>query len=176
METILTVVLEGKEVHLPVRLSEDQVRHIYNAAVTNTKLTGWEKPTEGDAYYYEDAAGRIQTAFLHDDSGELQVNMLYDIANCYASQTIGKDMARGDALIRRLHRFAVEHRTMPLDRSEGGYTILYNYESKCLEVGFTGCALALGDVLFESEEIAQSAINEYYSELLWYFTELRDSL
>jgi hypothetical protein len=55
--------------------------------------------------------------------------------------------------------------------AEGGYTITYNYTMNCLEIGATGSWLAIGDVVFDTEEIARKAMNLYASELIWYFTE-----
>jgi hypothetical protein len=55
--------------------------------------------------------------------------------------------------------------------ADGGYTITYNYELGCLEIGATGNWLALGDMVFDTEEIARKAMNKYASDLIWYFTE-----
>ena len=55
--------------------------------------------------------------------------------------------------------------------TEGGYTITYNYSLHCLEIGATGNWLAIGDVVFDTEEIARKAINLFATELIWYFTE-----
>ena len=33
-----------------------------------------------------------------------------------------------------------------------------------------------GTILFDSEETAQAAIDEFHDELIWYFTEYKDSL
>jgi hypothetical protein len=35
----------------------------------------------------------------------------------------------------------------------------------------TGNWLALGDTVFDTEEIARKAMNKYATDLIWYFTE-----
>jgi hypothetical protein len=45
-----------------------------------------------------------------------------------------------------------------------------------LEIGATGNWLALGDVVFDTEEIARQAMNKYAVELIWYFTEGKASM
>ena len=172
----LVVQMNGKELTIPVELSESQIRQIYLAAESETKLTGYEAPENGKMYFYEDALGRIQSIEANSNS-EIQLKMLYDKANCFSSERIATNLARSDLLIRKLRRLAIEARTAPLDFSkDGGYTITYNYQDSCLECGMTGNWMALGDIVFPTEESARSAINEYADELIWYFTEMKDSL
>lgn len=177
METYLTVIHDGEEIKFPVHLNKAQVHKLYDASQSDRKAHGWEKPELDQTYYYEDAASRIQSAMVSEnESSVLQANMLYEVGNCYSSESLAKDIARSNALVRKLHRFAIEHRTNPIDDHTGGYTIMYNYQDECIEVGLTGAFLALGDVLFESENNAREAINEYATELIWYFTEFKDRL
>ena len=141
---------------------------------TEKPLTGWEKPERGSPCYYEDALGRVQK-FTAEEASEAQLELLYNKANCFSSETLATNMARGDQLIREIRRFAVEHRTKPLD-CDKCYTIGYNYTNKCLEIGASGNWVSFGDVIFESEELAQEVINLYASELIWYFTEMTDHI
>ena len=105
----------------------------------------------------------------------LQANMLHDIANCFSSKGLAKDIARSNVLMRKLHRYAIEHREKPLDEN-GGYTIMYNYQDRQIEIGLSGGYLSFGDILFESEDNARDAINEFADELTWYFTEFKNRL
>ena len=174
MKSNLQIVIQGREISIPIQLTADQLNEIVLAMQSDERLTGWEKPERGSPCYYEDALGRVQK-FTVDEPSEAQLELLYTKANCFSSETLAMNMARGDQLIRELRRFAISHRTKPLDYDEG-YTIGYNYTDKCLEVGVSGNWMAFGDVIFESEELAREAMNVYAAELIWYFTEMRDTL
>ena len=125
MKTNLQIVINGKEISIPIQLPADQLNEISMAMQTEKHLTGWEKPEHGSLCYYEDALGRVQKITV-DNASEAQLELLYNKANCFSSETLATNMARGDQLIREIRRFAVEHRTKPLD-SNRGYTIGYNY-------------------------------------------------
>lgn len=174
MKSNLQIVIQGKEINIPVQLTADQLNDIALAMQSDEHLNGWEKPEHGSPCYYEDALGRVQKVVV-DDASEVQVDLLYAKANCFSSEILATNMSRGDQLIRELRRFAVDRRTKPLDHDRG-YTIGYNHTDKCLEIGITGNWTAFGDVIFESEELAREAMNIYAGELIWYFTEMRDSL
>ena len=172
----LVLSMEGKELNIPVELTEAQIRRIFLAAQSDEKMHGWEKPEEGDHFFYEDGLNRVQSGIVNNNS-KAQVEMLYEAANCYSSEIIAQNMARGDILIRNLRRFAAETRTNAVAFYEnGGYTITYNYQDSCLEIGMTGPWMALGDIIFETEELAREAINKNAEELIWYFTEMKDRL
>ena len=174
MKSNLQIVIQGREISIPIQLTADQLNEIALAMQADERLTGWEKPEHGSPCYYEDALGRVQK-FTVDELSEAQLELLYTKANCFSSETLAMNMAHGDQLIRELRRFAISHRTKSLDHDEG-YTIGYNYTDKCLEVGVSGNWMAFGDVIFESEELAREAMNIYAAELIWYFTEMKDML
>lgn len=176
MTSYLVMSINGKEVRMPVELTEEQAKEILVLREEEGKKTGWEKPETGNMYYYEDALCRVQ-AMLFNESSKIQLEMLYNAANCYSSERLANDLSRGDTLIKKLRRFAVENRKTPIDFNNlGGYTITYNYKNKCLECGMTGNWMTLGDIVFDTEETAREAINKFASELVWYFTEMRDTL
>ena len=43
--------------------------------------------------------------------------------------------------------------------------------SQALEIGATSNWLALGDTVFDTDQIARKAINKYATDLIWYFTK-----
>ena len=177
METFLTVIHDGEEIKFPVKLNKAQIHRLYDAANSDKHVHGWEKPEVDSTYYYEDAAGKIKSASVSESESSIQqVLALYSIGNCYSSESLARDIARSNMLIRKLHRFAIEHRINPISEKKGGYTIMYNYVNKCIEVGLSGTYLSLGEVLFESEDNAREAIEENRDELIWYFTEFKDRL
>lgn len=164
--------LNGKTFTLPVAVSEEDLIYLSNSVEAEIEKTGWEKPENGNMYYYEDALCRVQQLLMNSSSEE-QLKILYDNANCYSNLALAENFARGDALMRRLRRLASQKRTSPTNFTEnGGYTITYNYINNCIECGATGNWMALGDIIFETEAQAQEAITKYRDELIWYFTEM----
>lgn len=176
MNNFLLLSVNGKEIKVPVKLTEDQLKELFGSIEFDENMSGWEAPVEGATCYYEDELSRIQSLPVNETT-KPHLDMLYDTVNCYSSEVIASNIARADALFRRIRRIAVERRTKPIDYSKfGGYTILYNFKTKCLECGMTGRAMSLGDIVFETESAAREVINEYAAELTWYFTEMKDSL
>lgn len=172
----LTLEVNGKELNIPIELTDTQIRQIYLAAESKTKLTGWDEPKNGGVYFYEDALGRVQS-MLANESSEMQLNILYNSSNCFSSEKVADDIARCDSLIRKIRRRAILSRKNALNfEQNGGYVISYNYKDNCLECGVTGSWKSLGDIVFETEEEAMKVIAEYADELIWYFTKMRDRL
>lgn len=167
----LQFTIKGQEFELPVEMSQQILEEMYEASASNVKRTGWEKPEHGETYYYENALGHVQTVVLDEDS-TAQMEVLFRKANCYTSRALAEDIARGDELIRNLRRMASDT-SASVDHQTGGYTITYNYVNKCLEPGATGPFMALGDIIFTTEEAVQNAITAHRDELLWYFTEMK---
>ena len=46
MKTNLQIVINGKEISIPIQLTADQLNEISMAMQTEKHLTGWEKPTK----------------------------------------------------------------------------------------------------------------------------------
>lgn len=175
MVTNLQIIVGGQEIKIPITLTQEQIAELSAAMISDKPRTGWEKPQDKEPCYYVDALGRVQK-FTVDELGKAQLDLLYEKANCYSSEFVANEVARGDTLIRNLRRFAIEKRKEPINRLEGGYTITYNYVDQCLEYGATGNWFALGDVVFDSEETVREAMNLYAEELIWYFTEMTDHI
>lgn len=165
------LIIEDKEIE--VEISEEEYKKLQPS---EEKKTGYERVPENHDFYYEYASGRVESGFderccVDDD--------YYDVANYYSSETIAKNNARADKLMRQLRRFSVEHRECGVDfnstNTEKHY-IYYDCIHDELKTVFTFYAKTFGTILFDSEETAQAAIDEFRDELIWYFTEYRDSL
>ena len=81
--------------------------------------------------------------------------------------------------MRQLRRFAAEHRKYKTNFNSinaNRFYIIYQCEINEIKPYHTSYAIYFGAIYFDSEEIAQAAIDEFYDELLWYFTEYKDSL
>ena len=162
--------INGKPVYIPINLTEDQLRQITAAINLDEALTGWEEPKIGQMGYYEDEYNEVSEFEITEETYEF-AQRLYANDNFFSTRETAENIVRADNVLRKLRHFAISHRSSETSMAEGGYTITYNYQLECLEIGATGNWLALGDTVFDTEEIARKAMNKYASELIWYFTQ-----
>ena len=162
--------INGKPVYIPIDLTEDQLRQITAAINLDEALTGWEEPKIGQMGYYENEYNEVGEFEITEETYEF-AQRLYANDNFFSTRETAENTVRADNVLRKLRHFAISHRSSETSMAEGGYTITYNYQRECLELGATGNWLAIGDVVFDTEEIACKAMNKYASELVWYFTE-----
>lgn len=165
------LIIEGKEIE--VEISEEEYKKLQSS---EEKKTGYERVTEDNVFYFVSDRGDIE---IGDDSFGFIDEEYYDVANYYSSETVAENNARADNLMRQLRRFAVEHRKCEVnfnDTNTEKYYICYDYASDELEVSSVVFSKNFGAIYFNSEETTQAAIDEFYDELIWYFTEYRDSL
>ena len=170
MKSKLQLIFNGKPVIIPIELSEEQINQITNAINFDEIPTGWEEPRIGQKGYFEDEYNNA-VEFDVDESTIDFAQKLYENDNFFSTRETAENTIRADNVLRRIRHYAISHRATDTNMAEGGYTITYNYEAGCLEIGATGNWLALGDMVFDTEEIARKAMNKYASELIWYFTE-----
>jgi len=170
MKSKLQLMINGKPVLIPIQLSDEQIRQLTAAVNLDEILTGWEEPKIGQKGYYEDEFNNV-AEFDIDEATIDFAQKLYENDNFYSTRETAENAVRADNVLRRLRHYAISHRASDVSMADGGYTITYNYELECLEIGATGNWLALGDMVFDTEEIARKAMNKYASDLIWYFTE-----
>ena len=175
MKSKLQLMINGKPVLIPINLSDEQLREIITAANINDALTGWEEPELGHTGYYEDEYNDVAEFDVNEETIEF-AQKLYKNDNYFSTFETALNTVRADNVCRRLRHFAISHRDPSKTMADGGYTITYNYELNCLEIGATGSWLAIGDVVFDTEQIARQAMNKYATELIWYFTEGKASM
>ena len=170
MKTKLQIMIDGRPVYIPVQLNEDMLRQLLGEANMTEVLTGWEEPKIGQKGYYEDDFNQVADFEITEDTiGFAQ--KLYENDNFFSTRETAENTIRADNVCRRLRHYAISHRAEDTSMAEGGYTITYNYDQECLEIGATGSWLGIGDVVFDTEEIARKAMRKYATELAWYFTE-----
>ena len=165
------LIIEGKEIE--IEISEEEYKKLQPP---EEKETGYERVLEDDVFYYVSDRGDIE---IGDDSFGFIDEEYYDIANYYSSDFVAENNARADKLVRQLRRFAVEHREHGVnlnDINTEKYYICYDYEGNELGTTFTFVARVFGVIYFDSEETANAAIDKFHDELIWYFTEYKDSL
>lgn len=170
MKSKLQLIINGKPVLIPIQLSEEQLRQLTSAVNIDDMLTGWEEPQIGQTGYFENEFNEVSEFEVNEETLEF-AKKLYDSDNYFSTRETAENTVRVDNVLRRLRHFAISHRATEQSMADGGYTITYNYELNCLEIGATGNWLALGDTVFDTEEIARKAMNKYATDLIWYFTE-----
>ena len=165
------LIIENKEIE--IEISEEEYKKLQPS---EEKKTGYERVPESDVYFYANTKGDVETAC--EDCYDVD-DEYYESANYYSDKTVAENNARADKLMRQLRRFAVEHRERGVnlnDINTEKYYICYDYEGNELGTTFTFVARVFGVIYFDSEETAKAAIDEFRDELIWYFTEYKDSL
>ena len=166
-----TLIIEDKEIE--VEISEEEYKKLQPS---EEKKTGYERVPESDIYFYANTKGDVETAC--EDCYDID-DEYYESANYYSDKTVAENNARADKLMRQLRRFSVEHRERGVnlnDTNTKKYCIYYDYGNNTLGTAFTLCAKTFGTIRFDSEATAQAAMDEFRDELIWYFTEYKDSL
>lgn len=163
-----TLVVNGKE--FPIEIHDPKLIE----EITSKNKTGYERQPDG-RFWYSTTRGRVGVEY--DYCCEFD-NDCYEIANYYSDETVAQNNTRADALMRRLRRFAVEHRENKIEwcNHKANSFIFYNRVADKLEVAGNDAYQAFGIVYFDSKKTAELAIEEFKDELIWYFTEYKDSL
>ena len=167
------LIIEDKEIE--VEISEEEYKKLQPS---EEKKTGYERVLSysDKPYYCIEGVGNILA--LTDTEHETD-NLLYESANYYSDKTVAENNARADKLMRQLRRFAVEHRGCGVDFNDTDtkrYYIYYDYGNDELGANLVYRSRNFGAIYFDSEETAEAAIDEFHDELIWYFTEYKDSL
>lgn len=165
------LVVEGKEFDIEINAPELQ------ELIAPKKQTGYERVEEDAIYFYNGCLTAGSTS-AYEDLG-VASNTLYDSANYYSNKTVAENNARADMLMRQLRRFAVKHRKEDIEwknANQSKYGIYYNFKNDNLFTNELHYFQNFGFISFDSKESAQLAINTFYDELIWYFTEYKDSL
>lgn len=164
------LVVEGKE--FDIEINDPELQKL----LAPPKKTGYERVENLKTYDCVFGNGEIGTCVEHLVSHD---DVYYSEANYYSSKVIASNNARADKLMRQLRRFAVENRSICLDWSNGGqhkWAIHYNKVEKKLEPVDACNSRDFGTIYFDMALHAHEAIKAYHDELIWYFTEYKDSL
>ena len=162
------LIIEGKEIE--VEISEEEYKKLHPSE------TGYERVSKSGDYFHESGKGDVESEI--EDYYDVD-NEYYESANYYSDKTVAENNARADKLMRQLRRFSVEHRENKIDWydiNNHKYYINYDFEDTKISIGDKSFLRYFGAIYFDSRKTVQTAINKFHDELIWYFTEYKDSL
>ena len=164
------LIVEGRE--FPIEIQDPELQKL----LMPQKKTGYERVDKDQTYYIQDLnEGIVWTSeYCNDDS-----NADYNTANYYSDKSVAKNNARADSLMRQLRRFAVEHRKYEIDWTNGQISKYYICVKNATNEIVYNCAYTaqgFNTIYFDTKETVELAINTFHDELVWYFTEYKDSL
>lgn len=164
------LIVEGKE--FPIEIQDPRLKEL----LMPKKKTGYERVSFGQKYYYNLLVPH-KIEDVKDRNDDID-NESYEIANYYSDKTIAENNDRADKLMRQLRRFAVENRIEELkwDTSCYKWCIFYDYHEQKLCCHQDVENRTFGAIYFDSKSKARKAIETFHDELIWYFTEYKDSL
>lgn len=172
----MKITIDGKEYECQEIKIKTEAGEIVVNGDTDKKKTGYERVNIGMGYYAVSPWGDVDTM---SESNYTIDDDYYDNVNYYSSKEIAKNNARADRLMRQLRRFSVENRVTNIEWVRGSnpkYFIYYDYSKESLEVEKNYYFRSPGLVCFDSINSTARAIKEFKDELIWYFTEYKDSL
>ena len=163
------LVVDGKE--SPIEIQDSELQKLLAS-----RKTGYERVDESQKYWYQASSGNVERKSNMRDNLDA---MYYSNANYYSDEIVARNNVRADALMRQLRRFAVEHRNKKMNWANEEmrkYYICTIYGTDELTCDFTYIVRGFSTIYFDSEEVAELAIKTFHDELVWYFTEYKDSL
>lgn len=157
------LVVEGKE--FDIEILDPKLQEL----IAPKKKTGYER-SEYNKTYFTEGCGYVQS---YADWGKNIDEEYYKCANYYSDKSVAKNNVRADNLMRQLRRFAVEHRENKNPRER--YYIYYISDANMLQLRRDITDRFIGP-WFDSQHAGAEAIEAFHNELIWYFTEYKDSL
>lgn len=167
----MQITIDGKTYNLiPCEEDTEDTKDI----ATKPKKTGYERAERGGKYFLEWHC-REKTDSDVDEYGTYG-NMAFKNALYYTDEKLANDNIRADRLLRRLRRFSAVNRKNKIDWKDSGqakFGIAIDY-NKELWVTTRHTIRRFGGIYFDTEELAEKAIEEFRDDLMWYFTEYKD--
>ena len=111
------LIIDGKE--FPIEIQDSELQKLLAS-----RKTGYERVDESQKYWYQASSGNVERKSNMRDNVDA---MYYSNANYYSDETIARNNARADNLMRQLRRFAVEHRNKKMNWANEGMRKYYIY-------------------------------------------------
>lgn len=168
------IIFNGREMEIDI--TENFLLELESCLPVEKKKTGYERVKHCENYFSLSYGGKVNK---FTEVGGCSDDDYYENANYYSDRTVAENNARADKLYRQLRRFAVEHRKEEIDWNnidQIKYTIYLDLRNKKLCINNARITRIFGEISFDSEKTAQLAIDTFRDELMWYFTEYKDSL
>lgn len=129
----------------------------------------------GDQYFEVDSRGNT---FAICEQNMPVDDFRFSIGNYFTSKKQAQDHIRALKLwqaikVFRQEREGDEWKKLDFSKSNKKYNISYSNDDGKPFISFSS-RVKYGVVCFAKEGVAQAAINEFYGELMWYFTEFED--
>lgn len=175
MKATLRIPAESGYKDIEVDIAEEELAKLAEPQKPN-RLTGYERTSQGKNYWLDSFEGAV---LCDGDYHTSDANAAYTAANYYTSEEVANNNARADQLVRQLRRFAVEHREHEIDwkdTDQSKWSIGFDHNQNELYTYEKLCRSVFGVTYFDSQEAANSAATAFHDELIWYFTEYKDSL
>lgn len=135
------------------------------------KKTGYERAKLGQSYY---AINDFREIFEFDEENESHDQSGYDVANYYTDKEVAENMARVQRLWNQINRRSVELCESVRTQEEILlYTICFYPDGSEIQAT-SDFGRYFGSIYFDTREHCQQVINEFYDDLLWYFTEFKN--
>ncbi len=151
------LIIDGEEIE--VQISDKQVEEL----TAPKKVTGFER---ADSYLYIDSEGDIGLGYDEDD---VNSDCHYAVANYYTDNDLARWCRCSDNLTHKMRRWAAEHNSKPisLNGDEIRWYITWSDNIKSAEVNFCFFPIRHQDVYFETQGIAEAAIEVFGDEIKW---------
>ena len=165
------LIVDGNE--FPIEIQEPELQKL----LTPQKKTGYEHVDAGQKYWLQDMSGNI--CWATESIYFTENNEDYNSANYYSDETVARNNSRADTLMRQLRRFAVEHRNKKMNWANEEmrkYYICIKYDTNELIYDFVYVTRGISMIYFDTKDAVELAIKTFHDELVWYFTEYKDSL
>ena len=163
------LIIDGKEIE--VEITQEQLDKL----CSQKKKTGYERMKHSQTFWFYNLYSIGDTW----EDNTLASNQMYESANYYSDKTVAENNARADKLMRQLRRFAVEHReqeTNWTDKRLLKHSISYDMITDTFILLASYSCKSVGTIYFYDTKTAWEAIDTFKDDLLWYFTEYKDSL
>ena len=178
------LIINEKEIN--IEISDQLYEELAHIPTANKRTTGYERASSGSCYY-TDSCGKVEAIeecknWTEDSEFGITSKFdeeVYKSGNYYSDPDVAANNIRADNLMRQLRRFAVENRKTDIDwadENQDKHYLYYDYVNKEFFINSTSYWRTFGQIYFDTKEMAELAVEIFKDELLWYFTEYRDSL